>query len=183
MSSSYPYATTHDVLRGMPSEGRSRDSIIAELEAFAHDEDKTWETGQVLGHDVLRRPHALRVPRPRVRALRAHERAPARHVPEHDEVRGRDHRDDARHAPRRRGHRRRARRARHVRRQRQHPARGARVPRVRATAARHRPAELRQARDRASRVRQGVPPARGRVPARAGRPRDHAPPTSTRWRS
>ena len=49
MSSSYPYATTHDVLRGMPSEGRSRDSIIAELEEFAHDEDKTWETGKCSG--------------------------------------------------------------------------------------------------------------------------------------
>jgi sphinganine-1-phosphate aldolase len=49
MSSSYPYATTHDVLRGMPSEGRSRDSIIAELEAFARDEDKTWETGKCSG--------------------------------------------------------------------------------------------------------------------------------------
>jgi sphinganine-1-phosphate aldolase len=49
MSSAYPYATTHDVLRGMPSEGRSRDSIIAELEAFARDEDKTWETGKCSG--------------------------------------------------------------------------------------------------------------------------------------
>jgi sphinganine-1-phosphate aldolase len=49
MSSSYPYATTHEVLRGMPSEGRSRDSIIAELEAFAHDEDSTWETGKCSG--------------------------------------------------------------------------------------------------------------------------------------
>jgi sphinganine-1-phosphate aldolase len=49
MSSAYPYATTHDVLRGMPSEGRSRDSIIAELEGFAHDEDATWETGKCSG--------------------------------------------------------------------------------------------------------------------------------------
>jgi len=49
MSSSYPYATTHDVLRGMPSEGRSRDSIIAELEGFAHSEDKAWETGKCSG--------------------------------------------------------------------------------------------------------------------------------------
>jgi sphinganine-1-phosphate aldolase len=49
MSSAYPYATTHDVIRGMPSEGRSRDSIIAELEGFAHDEDKTWETGKCSG--------------------------------------------------------------------------------------------------------------------------------------
>ena len=44
--------------------------------------------------------------------------------------------------------RRRAGRARHVGRQRQHPARGARLPRVRAADARHRPAELREARDR-----------------------------------
>jgi sphinganine-1-phosphate aldolase len=49
MSSSYPYATTHDVLRGMPSEGRSRDSIIAELEEFARGEDKMWETGKCSG--------------------------------------------------------------------------------------------------------------------------------------
>jgi glutamate/tyrosine decarboxylase-like PLP-dependent enzyme len=49
MSSSYPYATTYDVLRGMPSEGRSRDSIIAELEGFAHSEDKAWETGKCSG--------------------------------------------------------------------------------------------------------------------------------------
>jgi glutamate/tyrosine decarboxylase-like PLP-dependent enzyme len=49
MSSSYPYATTHDVLRGMPSEGRSRDSIIAELEEFARNEDKMWETGKCSG--------------------------------------------------------------------------------------------------------------------------------------
>src|SRR5258708_26143493 len=33
----------------MPSEGRSRDSIIAELEAFAHGEDATWETGKCSG--------------------------------------------------------------------------------------------------------------------------------------
>jgi len=49
MSSSYPYANNHDVLRGMPSEGRSRDSIIAELEDFAHGEDKMWETGKCSG--------------------------------------------------------------------------------------------------------------------------------------
>jgi len=49
MSSSYPYATTHEVLRGMPSEGRSRESILAELEGFAHDEDKMWETGKCSG--------------------------------------------------------------------------------------------------------------------------------------
>jgi sphinganine-1-phosphate aldolase len=49
MSSSYPYAQTHDVIRGMPSEGRSRDSILTELEGFAHDEDRNWETGKCSG--------------------------------------------------------------------------------------------------------------------------------------
>ena len=74
-------------------------------------------------------------------------------------------------------------RARHVGRQRQHPARGARVPRVRAADARHRPPELREARDRAPRVRQGVPPARRRAAARADRSRRPRWSTSTRWRS
>src|SRR3954469_1926873 len=49
MSSSYPYANSHDVIRGMPSEGRSRASILQELEGFAHDEDRSWETGKVSG--------------------------------------------------------------------------------------------------------------------------------------
>ena len=49
MSSSYPYAQTHDVIRGMPSEGRSRDSILTELEGFANDEDRMWETGKCSG--------------------------------------------------------------------------------------------------------------------------------------
>src|SRR6478735_3590362 len=49
MSSAYPYAETHDVIRGMPSEGRSRESILAELAGFAHDEDQFWEGGKVSG--------------------------------------------------------------------------------------------------------------------------------------
>jgi glutamate/tyrosine decarboxylase-like PLP-dependent enzyme len=49
MSSAYPYATTHDVIRGMPSEGRSRTSILQELEGFARSEDATWETGKCSG--------------------------------------------------------------------------------------------------------------------------------------
>ena len=139
--------------------------------------------GQVLGHDVLRRPRALRLHGPRVRAVRARERAATRHVPEHDQVRGRDHRHDARPAARRRGRRRHAGRARHLGRQRQHPPRRALVPRVRAADARHRPAELREARDRPPRVRQGVPPARRRAAAGADRSEDHARSTSTRRRS
>jgi len=49
MSSAYPYATTHDVIRGLPSEGRARASILQELEGFAHDEDRMWETGKCSG--------------------------------------------------------------------------------------------------------------------------------------
>src|SRR6476661_7882928 len=48
-SSAYPYAETHDVIRGMPSEGRSRESILAELGEFAHAEDQFWEGGKVSG--------------------------------------------------------------------------------------------------------------------------------------
>jgi glutamate/tyrosine decarboxylase-like PLP-dependent enzyme len=49
MSSSYPYAQTHDVIRGLPSEGRSRASILEELVDFAQREDATWETGKCSG--------------------------------------------------------------------------------------------------------------------------------------
>jgi glutamate/tyrosine decarboxylase-like PLP-dependent enzyme len=49
MSSSYPYAVTHDVLRGMPSEGRARTSILTELAELAHSEDRAWETGKCSG--------------------------------------------------------------------------------------------------------------------------------------
>src|SRR4051794_7444999 len=49
MSSSYPYAQTHDVIRGLPSEGRSRASILEELTDLAQREDATWETGKCSG--------------------------------------------------------------------------------------------------------------------------------------
>ena len=71
MSSSYPYAQTHDVIRGMPSEGRSRDSIIAELTDFARDEDATWETGKCSGTMYCGDHAPLRLHGPRLRALRA----------------------------------------------------------------------------------------------------------------
>src|SRR5436309_14475193 len=66
--SSYPYAQTHDVIRGMPSEGRARASILQELEGFAHDEDRMWETGKCSGtmycgdhehYDFINRAFAL----------------------------------------------------------------------------------------------------------------------------
>jgi len=49
MSRTYPYAETHGVNRGMPSEGRSRDSIVKELSEIASAEDTRWETGQCSG--------------------------------------------------------------------------------------------------------------------------------------
>ncbi len=49
MSRTNPYAESHGVLRGMPSEGRSRSAIIDELAAIATDEDARWETGQCSG--------------------------------------------------------------------------------------------------------------------------------------
>ena len=49
MSRTYPYAETHGVNRGMPSEGRSRDSIVKELSEIAASEDARWETGQCSG--------------------------------------------------------------------------------------------------------------------------------------
>jgi glutamate/tyrosine decarboxylase-like PLP-dependent enzyme len=49
MSSSHPYAQTHDVIRGLPSEGRSRSSILEELQELARREDAAWETGKCSG--------------------------------------------------------------------------------------------------------------------------------------
>jgi glutamate/tyrosine decarboxylase-like PLP-dependent enzyme len=47
--SAYPYAERFPVLRGLPSEGRDRNAIIAELRDIATNEDKTWETGKCSG--------------------------------------------------------------------------------------------------------------------------------------
>jgi len=49
MSSVYPYTDRYDVLRGMPSEGRSREAIVSELSQLAAEEDKAWEGGQCSG--------------------------------------------------------------------------------------------------------------------------------------
>jgi glutamate/tyrosine decarboxylase-like PLP-dependent enzyme len=45
----YPYADRFPVLRGLPSEGRDRNAIIAELRDIATAEDQTWETGKCSG--------------------------------------------------------------------------------------------------------------------------------------
>jgi sphinganine-1-phosphate aldolase len=45
----YPYAERYSVLRGLPSEGRDRGSILAELADMAHEEDRAWESGTASG--------------------------------------------------------------------------------------------------------------------------------------
>ena len=59
--SDYPYASRSTVVRGMPSEGRSRDAILAELREHGERRGRLLGDRQVLRHDVLRRPRALRL--------------------------------------------------------------------------------------------------------------------------
>ena len=47
--SSYPYADRYPVLRGMPSEGRDREAILAELREMSTEEDAFWRTGKASG--------------------------------------------------------------------------------------------------------------------------------------
>jgi sphinganine-1-phosphate aldolase len=47
--SSYPYAERYPVLRGLPSEGRDRAAILAELREMAMQEDAFWQTGKASG--------------------------------------------------------------------------------------------------------------------------------------
>jgi sphinganine-1-phosphate aldolase len=47
--SSYPYADRFPVLRGLPSEGRDRAAILAELREMATEEDSFWQTGKASG--------------------------------------------------------------------------------------------------------------------------------------
>ncbi|HEY4331804.1 MAG TPA: aminotransferase class V-fold PLP-dependent enzyme [Ilumatobacteraceae bacterium] len=47
--STYPYADRYPVLRGMPSEGRDRGAILAELREMATAEDSFWQTGKASG--------------------------------------------------------------------------------------------------------------------------------------
>ena len=49
MSNYHPYAERFDVVRGLPSEGRSDESILAELREMATEEDAFWETGKCSG--------------------------------------------------------------------------------------------------------------------------------------
>ena len=49
MSGMYPYAETYPVLRGLPSEGRSRAELLRELADMAEQEDAGWEAGRISG--------------------------------------------------------------------------------------------------------------------------------------
>ena len=125
----------------------------------------------LLGHDVLRRPRALRVHERGVRTLQPRQRAAARHVPERDQVRGRDHRHDPRPARRGSADRRRTGRPRDHRRLGLDRPRRARVPRPRCTTYPH--AQPREARDCAPCLRQGLPPLRRRAAGGTGRSGHH----------
>jgi sphinganine-1-phosphate aldolase len=45
----YPYADRYEVVRGLPSEGRPRQAILAELREMAELEDAKWEGGKASG--------------------------------------------------------------------------------------------------------------------------------------
>jgi glutamate/tyrosine decarboxylase-like PLP-dependent enzyme len=45
----YPYAEQYGVIRGLPSEGRDRAAILAELREMASAEDAKWESGKASG--------------------------------------------------------------------------------------------------------------------------------------
>ncbi len=49
MNRTYPYAESYGVMRGMPSQGRDRQSIIDELSEIAATEDTRWESGRCSG--------------------------------------------------------------------------------------------------------------------------------------
>ena len=171
----YPYAERFGVNRATPRQRPpSRGDPRRAPRPWPARRIEVWEDGQLLRDDVLRRPRPLRLPEGGVRALRSPERPAARHVPERDALRGRDHRDGPRPL---------ARRARSP----TAPTRRAWSPRAAAAASctpcspyrEHAAArtrgidapELRQARDRPPGVRQGVPSARRRAAPRAGRSR------------
>ena len=47
--STYPYADRYPVVRGLPEEGRDRESILGELREMATTEDAFWHTGKASG--------------------------------------------------------------------------------------------------------------------------------------
>ena len=47
--SAYPYADRYNVNRTLPTEGRPREEVLAELRQMAKEEDAVWETGRISG--------------------------------------------------------------------------------------------------------------------------------------
>lgn len=45
----YPYADRYEVVRGLPSEGRPREAVLAELREMSREEDAKWEGGKASG--------------------------------------------------------------------------------------------------------------------------------------
>ncbi len=176
----FPYAEQFGVNRTLPEDGFDKDTVLSMLSTMSSAENPKWEAGQCSGtmycgdhehYDFVNAAFGLLLPR---------QRAAARHVPERDQVRGRDHRDDAR--PARRGslsddaqpaglvttggtssiaHA--------VLAYREHAA-----PSARAT-------QPDQARDGAPRLRQGRPPLRRRDASRSRRPDRRPWSTSSGW--
>ena len=100
--SDYPYADRFAINRSLPERGTSREEVLAELHTMATEEDAFWETGKCSGtmycgdHDHYRFMNEAF-------GLFAHVNVLQRDMcPERDEVRGGDHRHDARPALRRR---------------------------------------------------------------------------------
>ena len=98
--SDYPYADRFAINRALPKQGTSREAVLSELRAMATEEDAFWETGKCSGtmycgdHDHY---HFMN----EAFGLFAHVNVLQReHVSERHEVRGGDHRHDARAAQR-----------------------------------------------------------------------------------
>ena len=141
--------------------------ILAEIEAMAEVEDSPYHEGKISGsiysgdeehYEFLNE----------VFGHYSHANVhPARHVPERHPVRGRDHRDDGRHAARRRGAGAAPLRRAHQRRHREPDEPAARLPRV-GPRARHHLAEPGHAGHRAPGARQGRPLLRHRAAQGSG---------------
>ena len=163
----YPYAERYGVNREIPESGRSREEILGELREMATEEDAVWEDGKCSGtmycgdrdhYGFLKEAFGLF----------AHQNALQRDMcPSATRFEGEiiAMALDLMHAGAL--ERRRSGRDGHLGRQRQHRPGGARLPRAGARGPGHRAAEPGQARDRAPRLRQGLPPVRRRDAARA----------------
>ena len=121
----YPYADRYPVERNLPQSGRSRDEILAEIEAMSALEDAAADEGKISG-SIYSGDHEHYAFLNEVFGHYSHANVLQRDMyPERDPVRGRDHRDDRR-LDARAG----AVRGRHQRRHREPDEPAARVPRV-----------------------------------------------------